>query len=534
MSAVVDLAVRASVVLAAGLLARAWLRRRSPALRHLVLAVCVVAAPAAMPLGLMLPSWPVASPWRDARMTAVARPQSATAIGEAVAVETAAMPARDAWPGWRTLGAVAWGLGSAVAGLLLAIGYGRLARLTARARPMTDGPWIEALAAMRSACPGRRPVRLALTARGGFIATWGWRRPVVIVPEEALTWGADRIDAVLRHELAHVARHDWIVHVYADAVRVMLWWNPLAWHACRRLRQDSELACDDAVLAAGVAPHAYADQLVAIARAGWREHAPRAAMSMAHPSTLQKRIVAMLNPRLDRTTPTRRTALAAIAALLLAIVLPAAVLGGGQGPQALEGVIYDPTGAVLPGVAVTLTAGATHLESVTDPGGHFRFDAVAPGQYVLDTSLMGFKRLREPMTLKSNDDWNRAVTLQVGDLRESISVRQRRVAPQAATQAGPSPVRVGGNIRVPAKTLDKRPVYPQSMIDAGREGVVPIEATIDVDGHVSMVRVVSTQVHPDFAIAAVEAVRQWQYTPTLLNGRPVQVVMTVTVAFTLE
>ena len=64
--------------------------------------------------------------------------------------------------------------------------------------------------------------------------------------------------------------------------------------------------------------------------------------------------------------------------------------------------------------------------------------------------------------------------------------------------------------------------------------MVPIEATIGVDGTVTMVRVASTQVHPDFAIAAVDAVRQWRYTPTLLNGRPVQVVMTVNVAFTLE
>jgi TonB family protein len=48
------------------------------------------------------------------------------------------------------------------------------------------------------------------------------------------------------------------------------------------------------------------------------------------------------------------------------------------------------------------------------------------------------------------------------------------------------------------------------------------------------VRVLSAQVHPDFAIAAVDAVRQWQFTPTLLNGQPVEVVMTVTVQFSLS
>lgn len=68
---------------------------------------------------------------------------------------------------------------------------------------------------------------------------------------------------------------------------------------------------------------------------------------------------------------------------------------------------------------------------------------------------------------------------------------------------------------------------------AGRDGIVPIEAIIGRDGTVTTVRVLSAQVHPDFAIAAVDAVRQWRFSPTLLNGQPVEVVMTVKMAFTL-
>jgi protein TonB len=87
---------------------------------------------------------------------------------------------------------------------------------------------------------------------------------------------------------------------------------------------------------------------------------------------------------------------------------------------------------------------------------------------------------------------------------------------------------------VPKKTLDVRPIYPKTMREAGREGVVPIEAIIGPDGSVASVRVVSADVHPDFAIAAADAVRQWKFTPTLLNGVPVEVVMTVKVQFNLE
>ena len=75
---------------------------------------------------------------------------------------------------------------------------------------------------------------------------------------------------------------------------------------------------------------------------------------------------------------------------------------------------------------------------------------------------------------------------------------------------------------------------PERRSYRGREGVVPIHAASGTDGLVSSVRVVRAQVHPDFAIAAVDAVRQWRFTPTLLTGSPVEIVMTVTVQFGLS
>lgn len=153
---------------------------------------------------------------------------------------------------------------------------------------------------------------------------------------------------------------------------------------------------------------------------------------------------------------------------------------------------------------------------------------------MLEATLAGFRALRHEFELRDARDWDRAVTLQVGEVKETITIRESRVtAPQ---QQAPfrAPVRVGGNVRVPRKELDVRPVYPAAMREAGLTGVVPIEAVIGRDGTVSSVRVLSAQVHPDFAIAAVDAVRQWHFTPTLLNGVPVEVVMTVSVRFDLE
>jgi protein TonB len=93
-------------------------------------------------------------------------------------------------------------------------------------------------------------------------------------------------------------------------------------------------------------------------------------------------------------------------------------------------------------------------------------------------------------------------------------------------------VRVGGNIKPPTKTKDVRPVYPAIAQSARVQGVVIVEATIGPDGRVAEARVLRSI--PLLDQAALDAVKQWQFTPTLLNGQAVPVIMTVTVNFTLQ
>lgn len=102
----------------------------------------------------------------------------------------------------------------------------------------------------------------------------------------------------------------------------------------------------------------------------------------------------------------------------------------------------------------------------------------------------------------------------------------------SAAPAPVEPLRVGGQIEAPRKLRDVAPEYPELARRAGVEAVVILEATIDTGGRVSDVRVLRG--HPLLDEAALEAVRQWAYVPTLLNGVPVPVLMTVTVNFRLE
>lgn len=94
------------------------------------------------------------------------------------------------------------------------------------------------------------------------------------------------------------------------------------------------------------------------------------------------------------------------------------------------------------------------------------------------------------------------------------------------------PVRVGGAISPPIKTTHVNPVYPPIALAARKEGLVILEALIGEDGSVRNVKVLRSA--PLFDEAAIIAVRQWRFSPTLLNGDPVPLVMTVTVGFTLE
>jgi TonB family protein len=102
----------------------------------------------------------------------------------------------------------------------------------------------------------------------------------------------------------------------------------------------------------------------------------------------------------------------------------------------------------------------------------------------------------------------------------------------AHAQTPLQPVRVGGQIGPPTKVKDVRPVYPAIAQSARVQGVVIIEATIGIDGRIQDAKILRSI--PLLDAAALEAVRQWEFTVTRLNGAPVPVIMTVTVNFALE
>jgi protein TonB len=95
------------------------------------------------------------------------------------------------------------------------------------------------------------------------------------------------------------------------------------------------------------------------------------------------------------------------------------------------------------------------------------------------------------------------------------------------------PVRVGGNVTEPVKTKNVQPAYPAEARQKRIQGIVILDVVVDATGHVGDIRVLQSP-DPLLSDASIEAVRQWEYRPALLNGEPIAVLMTVTIDFSLQ
>jgi TonB family protein len=206
------------------------------------------------------------------------------------------------------------------------------------------------------------------------------------------------------------------------------------------------------------------------------------------------------------------------------------------GPGTIEGRVTDMYGGVLPGVTITVSGAALAAPRtvVSNAPGQFQLTQLSAGEYGLALSLSGFRTVRGSVNVKAGSKSAVTFEMALGSVSEQVNVRAPAPVvvtepPQPAAANVATPIRVGGSIRTPRKTLDVRPIYPPDANAAGLEGDIYIEAVITREGNVADARVV--QGVPLLNRAALEAVRQWRYTPTMLNGVPTDVSMTVRVSF---
>jgi TonB family protein len=140
---------------------------------------------------------------------------------------------------------------------------------------------------------------------------------LILLPESALDWDEQRLRAVLLHESEHVRRRDCGAKYVAQGARALLWWNTLAWMLAARLNHEQELACDDAVLAAGIPADTYATILLDVAREGSSSLVLGCAMGNNGAAALRERFAHLFAWQQGKSRSARRTAFAIPLLLLL-------------------------------------------------------------------------------------------------------------------------------------------------------------------------------------------------------------------------
>lgn len=383
--------IKSAVVLAvAGFIASA-LRRQSAALRHAIWTAGLIGALVVPLLSITLPSWQSGIAGRivgrtetlfqpgvaktsavssDIRVVSNAPPATPPPSTQDSGHPTEAAPSlhwfRD-WSYWE-IGIAVWLAGSVLGILFMLIGAARLAWVAIRSEAVTDARLTDLAEDVRRSIGLRRPVRL-LQSRGHFLGTWGILVPRVLVPADAVTWSDDRVWMVMGHELAHIQRHDWVVQVLAEAARAIYWFNPIFWISYSRLRRESEHACDDAVLRMGAAGTQYAEELLELARALHNEgHMRSPILAMAQPSHLELRLVALLNPALNRLAATPWS-IVVVALVAIGLTLPLAAVRPREISAAPASALPVVVSAGTTAVKVAATSAATPTSAPTpEPG----------------------------------------------------------------------------------------------------------------------------------------------------------------------
>jgi len=200
---------------------------------------------------------------------------------------------------------------------------------------------------------------------------------------------------------------------------------------------------------------------------------------------------------------------------------------------AIAGCAAPPTGNVDEAKAAVEKAASERANQYAPES----FKAAQDAQAALDAELKAqeskwfksYDRARELATAARTA--GEKATADATAAREGAEARAAKAKAAAAPRekAKATAVRVGGKISPPVKIKDVTPVYPAIAKSARVSGVVTIEATIDTDGKVVDTKVVRSV--PLLDQAALEAVQHWEYKPSLLNGKPVPVVVTINVNF---
>ncbi len=321
------------VAIAAFFLRRAGAEARSLIWRSAIVALLIVFVGRQLPLHWI--AWVVPSALA-APLVALGRVQ---VTGSALAPQTSA----DAIVGSAIIRGLFLVYAAGVVAVLIptAIGLARGRSRLRRAMRVHGGRWERVLEEARGTLGIARPVRFFVDVTAAVPMTWGFVRPVVVLPRAATSWDNEQLRIVLLHELGHVRARDWVFNLIGRVVCALYWFHPGVWWVARGLREDCELACDDRVIAAGVRRSDYAELLVSAATAlRSARAAAEPALALSERRGLRARLTAVLDTRHD-VRPLRRGWATVAAAATLAVAGPVSAVQLAPSREVLTTLMLD-------------------------------------------------------------------------------------------------------------------------------------------------------------------------------------------------
>jgi uncharacterized protein (TIGR03435 family) len=232
-----------------------------------------------------------------------------------------------------------WLAGATAFSLRLLFGWLAAERLRYRMVRVAPADWQRILDRLKTRLSVARPVRLLVSGLVEVPAAIGWLRPVVLVPAGALAGlPPAQMEALLLHELAHVRRHDYFVHVLQSAMEAIFFYHPAVWWVSGHMRAERELCCDDIAVSITGDAAAYVHALAEFDSARWTQPTVMAANS----GSLSARIARLLG----QSPAPRRTSggPASAAALILLAIGGWAVFAQPGGRPRFEVASVKPSG----------------------------------------------------------------------------------------------------------------------------------------------------------------------------------------------
>lgn len=454
--------------------------------------------------------------------------------------------------------------------------------------------WRRRIAELSAQVRLTRPVALLESSLADAPAVLGHLRPVILMPIGLLAGlPVEQIEAILLHELAHVRRCDYLVNVLQRCVEAVFFYHPAVWWISGVMRLEREHCCDDAVVAVTGNAHVYAAALTALEN---NRPFPTELAVAAKGGDLVKRVRRLLYPAVSKPGSTPLLAATALilasAMALFAWQPPAQQSTAGQSRAGVmtssamsspydkwlnQDVVYI-ISAEERAAFRKLTTDEERLKFIEqfwlrrDPTPdtaeneykeeHYRRIAFANEHFA--SNEPGWKTDRgrlyimygppdeieshpngSPGSPTPREEWLYRHIEGIGDevmveFTDPTGTGDYRMTkdPHPPTGSASPNFNSSERVRVPSKIQEKNlilrvePIYPPLAMQARIQGVVTFHIVIGKSGGVTSVRVVRG--HPLLIPAATEAVQQWVYKPTLLNGEPVEVETDVDVNFTLN